>query len=123
MNPEDLLWPGTYIDTVTGDIWEKHEDGKWFVNGMPHKPFPLSLVPEQEGKAELAASEYRPIPGFPQYEVNRRGRVRYVETHTAMAPSQGNDVDSYYPFLDDERVVRMMPLSVILDRTFPESSD
>jgi hypothetical protein len=45
--PEDLFDPGTYLDTVTGDVWEKREDGKWTVNGMPHKPFPHSLVPEQ----------------------------------------------------------------------------
>ncbi len=50
MYPEDMLDPGDYVDSVTGDIWEKHEDGKWFVNGIPHKPFPHSLVPEQKEK-------------------------------------------------------------------------
>lgn len=50
MHPEDMLEPGTYIDVATGDIWEKHEDGKWFVNGVRHKPFPWSLAPEQKPK-------------------------------------------------------------------------
>lgn len=46
MYPEDLFYPGTYVDTVTGDIWEKHENGQWYVNGALHKPFPHSLAPE-----------------------------------------------------------------------------
>lgn len=45
--PEDLFEPGTYIDSASGDIWEKKGD-KWTVNGMQHKPFPHSLVPEQD---------------------------------------------------------------------------
>ena len=51
MHPEDLFDPGVYIDTATGDIWEKKFSGDWTVNGLPHKPFPHSLVPEiNEGK-------------------------------------------------------------------------
>lgn len=47
MHPEDMLDPGVYIDAATGDIWEKYFSGKWYVNGVPHKPFPISLVPDQ----------------------------------------------------------------------------
>jgi len=47
MHPEDLPDPGTYVDPETGDIWEKYFSGKWYVNGMLHKPFPHSLTPEQ----------------------------------------------------------------------------
>lgn len=47
MNPEELIAPGMYTDAATGDIWEKSEEGNWRVNGMPHKPFPVSLVPVQ----------------------------------------------------------------------------
>jgi len=50
MNPEDMWGPGSYVDTATGDIWEKTEDGKWYVNGRPHVPFPHSLRSEQDGK-------------------------------------------------------------------------
>ena len=48
MNPEELIAPGIYEDAATGDIWEKSEAGNWRVNGMPHKPFPVSLVPIQQ---------------------------------------------------------------------------
>lgn len=47
MNPEDLPDPGTYIDPLTGDIWKKYQNGQWYVNGLLHKPFPITLVPEQ----------------------------------------------------------------------------
>lgn len=48
MHPEDLFDPGTYIDTVTGDVWQKDEYGGWTVNGVRHKPFPHSLVVETD---------------------------------------------------------------------------
>lgn len=46
MHAEDLIDPGDYLDPETGDIWEKRRNGKWYVNGVLHKPFPHSLVPE-----------------------------------------------------------------------------
>lgn len=52
MHPEDLFDPGTYVDSTNGDIWEKRSNNKWYVNGMLHKPFPHSLVPEQESHVE-----------------------------------------------------------------------
>lgn len=48
MHPEDLFDPGTYVDSASGDIWEKRSNGKWYVNGLLHKPFPHALVPEQD---------------------------------------------------------------------------
>jgi hypothetical protein len=48
MHPEDLFDPGTYIDTVTGDVWQKDAYGGWTVNGVRHKPFPHSLVVETD---------------------------------------------------------------------------
>jgi hypothetical protein len=48
MHAEDLYDQGTYIDSETGDVWEKRENGKWYVNGLLHKPFPHSLVTEQQ---------------------------------------------------------------------------
>jgi hypothetical protein len=61
MYPEDLFDPGTYVDTATGDIWEKRSDETWTVNGMPHKPFPHSLVPEPDTMVE-SHSEFRSNP-------------------------------------------------------------
>lgn len=46
MHPEDLFQSGSYVDSATGDIWEKDEWGCWRVNGLIHRPFPHSLVPE-----------------------------------------------------------------------------
>ena len=64
MNPEDLIDPGTYIDPLTGDIWEKRENGKWYVNGLLHKPFPSSLVPEQEVEDTPQDRRLRDIDGY-----------------------------------------------------------
>lgn len=64
MYAEDLLDPGTYIDTATGDIWEKKENGKWFVNGVPHKPFPLSLIPEQDVEDTPKDRRLRDLDGY-----------------------------------------------------------
>jgi len=52
MYPEDLFDPGTYVDSATGDIWEKRTNGNWYVNGLLHKPFPHSLVPEADAIIE-----------------------------------------------------------------------
>ena len=146
MHPEDLPDPGTYVDPETGDIWEKLFSGKWYVNGMLHKPFPHSLTPEQHERnhpavtiddvvkaalenkkleAELVAQyeEWRPVVGYPRYEVNRNGDLRYVETGVQMAPSMGDASDTYYPLLDSDNVVHLTSLGHILDQTFPESRD
>jgi hypothetical protein len=64
MNPEDLIDPGTYIDPLTGDVWEKRENGKWYVNGLLHKPFPLNLVPEQEVEDTPQDRRLRDIDGY-----------------------------------------------------------
>ena len=64
MHPEDLFDPGTYVDSTTGDIWEKDEWGSWKVNGMPHKPFPLSLVPEQNDEDTPKDRRLRDINGY-----------------------------------------------------------
>lgn len=59
MYPEDLFDPGSYVDAATGDIWEKRSNGSWTVNGMPHKPFPHSLVPEQGDPITESHEEFR----------------------------------------------------------------
>ena len=64
MYAEDLLDPGEYLDIVTGDIWEKREDGKWFVNGIPHKPFPLSLAPVQDHSDNPSTRRLRDKDGY-----------------------------------------------------------
>lgn len=64
MHPEDLFDPGVYVDTVTGDIWEKLFSGKWTVNGMPHKPFPHSLVPEQGNPDNPSERTLRDMDGY-----------------------------------------------------------
>jgi hypothetical protein len=56
MHPEDMIESGTYEDAATGDIWTKTTAGNWFVNGIPHKPFPHSLVPEQRRRNTPAVS-------------------------------------------------------------------
>lgn len=61
MHPEDLFDPGVYVDTVTGDVWERRSNGKWYVNGLLHKPFPHSLVPEQDEIVESHV-EFRDNP-------------------------------------------------------------
>jgi hypothetical protein len=64
MHPEDLPDPGVYIDPVTGDIWEKHFSGKWYVNGLLHKPFPDQLVPEQQHEDSPQDRRLRDIDGY-----------------------------------------------------------
>ena len=144
MHPEDLPDPGTYVDPETGDIWEKHFSGKWYVNGMLHKPFPHSLTPEQferhtpavsiddavhdavkKREAALVAKydEWRPVVGYPRYEINRHGDLRYVESGVRMAPSMQDSTDSYYPLLTEENVVHLAPRKSMLDEAFPESRD
>lgn len=55
---EDMYRPGSYTDTLTGDIWEKNATtGKWTVNGMPHKPLPHSLTPEPPTGLDNPTSE------------------------------------------------------------------
>lgn len=146
MYAEDMLDPGTYVDSATGDIWEKSRfSGKWYVNGVPHMPFPLSLVPEQRQRTQPAVTiddvvheglrkkqeavnvsnydEWHSIIGYPRYEVNRNGDLRYVESGVHMAPSMQDSMDSYYPLLTADNVVHLVPLTRILDETFPESKD
>lgn len=44
MCAEDWYESGEYVDTRTGDVWERWENGQWRVNGMPHKVFPTNLT-------------------------------------------------------------------------------
>ena len=124
MHPEDLPDPGTYVDPETGDIWEKYSSGNWYVNGVLHRPFPHALTPEPRvPNAPAVSDEWRPVVGYPRYEVNRKGDLRYVETKTPMAPFMGDSSETYYPLMLDDHVVHAVPLSVILDQAFPESRD
>lgn len=50
MGEEDWYIPGEYIAVTTGDIWERRENGKWYVNGMLHTVFPYALNPVQDVK-------------------------------------------------------------------------
>lgn len=65
--------------------------------------------------------EWRPIPGFPRYEVNRQGDIRYVETKVHMAPSMQDSHDSYYPLILEDHTIRLLPMSKILDMTYPKN--
>lgn len=140
MHPEDLPDPGTYVDPETGDIWEKSKSGKWHVDGLLHKPFPHSLTPEQNKHARPAdvvhksldkqkdaldwyLNVWRPVVGYPRYELNRNGDIRYIENKMSMAPSMQDMSESYYPLITEDHMVHVVPLSVLLDKTFPESRD
>lgn len=64
MFDEDFPDPGTYIDPTTGDIWEKRLNGKWYVNGLLHKPFPVTLVPEQQHEDTPQDRRLRDVDGY-----------------------------------------------------------
>lgn len=51
MGEEQWYATGEYVAVKTGDIWERRENGRWYVNGMPHTVFPYELNPVQDVKA------------------------------------------------------------------------
>lgn len=131
MSLHEHMKPGIYIDETNGDIWRRTSPlAPWTVNGQTWKPFPKALTPLNAIASTPAVSindavtqapedEWRDIPYYPLYEINKWGKVQYkaskVEAETV-------EVDESYCYIltKNDGGERVRAVGALMRMAFPE---
>lgn len=75
-------------------------------------------MPDEDSDPLFDLNEWRTIPSFPDYEVNRKGEVWFVEEGYMLTPRRGQGQDWYDMYTDEGRCHHLKPSTSLIEEAF-----